>query len=313
MVTALVATTLLAACSGAATPSIPRHSQLLDLPRPRSLHASRTSHIVVVVMENESYNSVIGNAEAPYLNALIRHAGLARRYYAIRHPSLPNYLAITGGSTFGVHSDCSDCHVAGRNIVDQLEGAGISWKAYMEDMPTPCYRGFWGPGHRYAKKHDPFAYYDDVMDDPARCRKVVPGSQLSVDLRRGALPTFAWVSPNQCNDMHDCGVAAGDRFLRRFVPPVRRELGPHGFLAIVWDEGGNDRCCRLAAGGNIPAFFVGPDVRSGDAWSRPVDHYSLLRTIDDALGLLPLGAASCPCTPTLDGLFTRRPRVRRSA
>ncbi|HEY2572092.1 MAG TPA: alkaline phosphatase family protein, partial [Solirubrobacteraceae bacterium] len=122
-----------------------------------ALAHSRSSHIVVVVLENAEYGEVIGSSSAPYVNSLARRYALMTRSYAIGHPSLPNYLALTSGSTQGIESDCTDCAVSARNIVDQLEGAGISWKAYLEDLPRPCFLGAGSAG--YAKKHNPFAYY----------------------------------------------------------------------------------------------------------------------------------------------------------
>jgi hypothetical protein len=271
-------------------------------------HAPTSSHVVTIVMENKEYGQVIGNRDAPYVNRLARRYGLATRSYGVRHPSLPDYLALTSGSTHGIDSDCTDCHVAARNIVDQLEAAHLSWKAYMEDMPTPCFRGAGAGG--YAKKHNPFAYYDDVAADARRCRRVVPFGQLSADLRHGALPAYAFVSPNLCDDTHDCGVAAGDRFLARLVPVLLRALGPQGYLVLTWDEGSSDRgCCGGSQGGRIATIVAGPLVRRGARDAHPLDHYGVLGTVEDTLGLPKLGAAADPRHGRLDGLFGRQPRI----
>ena len=103
----------------------------------------------MIVMENHEYAEVIGSSSAPYENALARRYALATQMYAITHPSLPNYLALTGGSTFGIDDDCTDCAVSATSIVDQLERAGISWTAYMEGLPGPCFAGAGAAG--YAK------------------------------------------------------------------------------------------------------------------------------------------------------------------
>src|SRR5437588_440408 len=131
-VAAVVCAVLVAGCGHAAIsgPAVPP---------PAAVPASATSHVVVVVMENQEYGDVL--AGSPYVRRLARRYASVPRFFAIRHPSLPNYLALTGGSTFGVKSDCTRCHVAARNLVDQLVAAHISWKAYMEGMPRPCYRG----------------------------------------------------------------------------------------------------------------------------------------------------------------------------
>jgi phosphatidylinositol-3-phosphatase len=262
------------------------------------------SHVVVIVMENKECGDVIGNRRAPFLNTLASRYALATSYFAIRHPSLPNYLALTGGSTFGIASDCTACRVRATNLVDQLERAGLSWKAYMEGLPRPCYRG--AVAGRYAKKHNPFVYYDDVVSNPARCSRVVPLANLRSDLDSGELPAFSWITPDSCHDMHDCGVAAGDRFLAGLVPRLLRAIGPKGVLFITWDEGESDSvrgCCGTAVGGRVATIVAGPLARTGVAVGVPYDHYSLLRTIEDAWQLPELRNAGCPCTRPLTALF----------
>jgi phosphatidylinositol-3-phosphatase len=291
---------LATACGGA------QAGRTLAVPARDQLPRSRSSHVVVIVMENKEVGEVLGSGSAPYLDALSRRYGVATQSYAITHPSLPNYLALTSGATHGITSDCTSCHVAAPNLVDQLERAGISWKGYLEDMPRPCFAGASAGG--YAKKHNPFMYYDDVAGNPARCRRLVPFSSLAADLRRGSLPAFAWLSPNLCDDMHDCGVRQGDRFLSHLVPSLLRELGPHGFLVVTWDEGSSDAgCCGTAHGGHIATIVAGPDVRPGARDARPVDHYGVLRTIENALGLPPLAGAASARNGTLAPLFARPP------
>jgi hypothetical protein len=274
-----------------------------------TLPASRASHVVVIVMENAEYDKVIGSSQAPYVNSLARRYGLATRSFANTHPSLPNYLALTSGSTQGVSSDCTDCHFAAPNIVDQLEAAHVSWGAYLEDAPAPCFTGAGAGG--YAKKHNPFIYYDDVARSRSRCNRLVAFGRLRNDLRAGRLPTYTWITPNLCDDGHDCGVGGADRFLARTVPAVLRELGPHGFLLLTWDEGSSDRgCCGVAHGGHIATILAGPDVRPGTRMQQPVDHYGALATIEQALGLPLLAGAADPRGGRLTPLFVRAPRVR---
>jgi phosphatidylinositol-3-phosphatase len=274
-----------------------------------ALPSSRGSHVVIIVMENAEYGEVIGSSEAPYVNALARRYGLATQSFAITHPSLPNYLALTSASTHGVSSDCTDCHVSAANIVDQLEAAGISWAAYLEDVPKPCFRGAGAGG--YAKKHNPFIYYDDIAGSASRCGRLVGFGRLSQALRSGRLPTYAWITPNLCDDGHDCGVAAGDRFLARTVPALLRELGPHGLIVVTWDEGGSDQgCCGAARGGHVATIVAGPDVPRGGRMRRPIDHFGVLATIEQVLGLPPLAGAADPKAGRLTALFLRTPRVR---
>jgi phosphatidylinositol-3-phosphatase len=270
---------------------------------------SHGSHVVVVVLENAEYGEVIGSSSAPYVNSLAHRYGLMTQSYAIRHPSLPNYLALTSGSTQGIESDCTGCSVSAANIVDQLEGAGVSWKAYLEDAPKPCFLGASSGG--YAKKHNPFAYYTDIVRSPARCGRMTTFAQLAGDVRAGHLPTFVWISPNLCDDGHDCGVGGADRFLARNVPALLRELGPRGFLVLQWDEGTSDSgCCGVAKGGHIATIVAGAQVRAGARSSQPIDHYGVLGSIEGALGLAPLGGAADARSGRLTPLFAQAPRLR---
>jgi hypothetical protein len=258
----------------------------------------------VIVMENEEYGDIIGSRSAPYLNTLARRYGLASGMYAVTHPSLPNYLALTGGATFGIDSDCTDCSVGATSIVDQLEPAHLSWRAYMEDLPEPCFTG--ASAGDYAKKHDPFAYYTRITGNRARCVNIVPLGRLAADERSSALPRFVWITPNLCHDMHDCSVSTGDRFLAGLVPALLRGLGPRGLLFLTWDEGtSDDGCCRLASGGHIVTIVAGGGARPHARLAAPTDQYSVLQTIEDLLGLKRLRGAACACTPSLGPLLAK--------
>jgi phosphatidylinositol-3-phosphatase len=270
---------------------------------------SGTSHIVIIMMENKEASDVLGSAAAPYINGLARRYGLATESFAITHPSLPNYLALTSGSTGGITSDCVSCAVNRMNIVDQLTHAGISWKAYLEDVPTPCYTG--ASAGDYVKKHNPFIYYSDIAHNRARCAHLVSFSALSADLRASRLPTYVWITPDLCHDTHDCGVATGDAFLAGLVPALLHELGPNGFLVLTWDEGSSNLgCCGgTAAGGHIATIVAGPEVIPGSRERAPVDDYGVLATIERALGLPRLAEAAAPRNGTLAALFKAPPHV----
>ena len=279
---------------GSATLALP--IQTHPSARARTSHGP-PAHIAVILMENHEYGDVIGSRDAPYINRLAASYALATSSYAITHPSLPNYLALTGGSTFGISGDCSDCSVPGAGLAGQLNSKRISWRAYMEDLPHLCFTGA-GAGN-YAKKHDPFAYYRGLA-----CHDVVPLTRLVSDEHNRALPQFIWITPNLCHDMHDCDVATGDRFLSGLVPPLLKALGPNGLLFLTWDEGTSDNgCCRLSAGGHIVTIVAGSGARPGGRLTTPVDHYSVLQTIEDLLGLPRLRNAACVCTPSLQPLL----------
>jgi phosphatidylinositol-3-phosphatase len=273
--------------------------------------AERSSHVVVIMLENRDFDQVIGNADAPFINDLSRRGALATSFYAVARPSLPNYIALTGGSTFGIKENCDSCRIAETSIVDQLEREGISWKAYMESVPRPCFKGI--ETELYAKKHNPFAYYDRIMDDPARCAKIQPLGALISDLTGGTLPIYSWISPNLCNDGHDCGLGKADRFLSRLMPLVERALGPHGYLVLTWDEASDENnasCCGDSIGGHIATILAGPNVKPGFRYDVDSDHYSLLKTIEESLRLPRLRRAAAPGVRSLDPMFTRPPRLR---
>jgi hypothetical protein len=302
---AIVGAALTITACGSATRVLPVQTR----PSPKAhTFQGRPSHVALILMENEEYGEIIGSSSTPYINLLARRGALASGMYAIGHPSLPNYLALTSGSTFGIDSDCTDCVVGATSIVDQLERAGVSWKAYMEDLPTPCFTG--DGAAAYAKKHDPFVYYTRITRDPSRCSRIVSLAQLALDERAGSLPTFIWITPNLCHDMHDCDPTTGDRFLAKLVPPLLRALGARALLILTWDEGASDDgCCRLASGGHIATILAGPDARRHARMSSPADHYSVLQTVEDLLGLARLRGAACVCTPSLAPLLaTRSPR-----
>lgn len=253
------------------------------------------SHIFIIVLENKEYQTIVGNGHAPYLNGLMSTNALATQYYAITHPSLPNYLALTGGSSFGLSNDCTTCFQHASNLVDQLEASGHSWKAYMESMPSPCYVGN-APNGLYMQKHNPFLYYDDVRTNLTRCATHdVPFTQFTTDLSDNHLPDYVWITPNMCHDMHACSVAVGDHWLSRIVPSILHSpaFTQSGVLFLTFDEGKTKAgCCNDAAGGQVLTLVISPLVKRGLQSTIPETHYSLLRTIEEAWRLPPLGDAA---------------------
>ncbi len=285
------APTLTAPPAFAATTPAPTQAAPPSVPPSAAVPAF--SHVFVIVMENHEYDAVIGSSAAPFINSLAATYGLATNYYGASHPSLPNYFALTAGSTFGVASDCTTCFVSATNIADQVETSGRSWKAYMEDMPTPCYLGT--ASGNYAMKHDPFVYYTDIRNNAARCAAhVMPFTQFGVDMSNGEVPNFVWITPNMCSDTHDCPVSTGDAWLQRVVPTITGSAAFRngGVLFITWDEGStNAGCCGDAWGGHVATLVISPKSISGFRSKIAENHYSLLRTIEDGFNLTHLGAA----------------------
>jgi hypothetical protein len=258
--------------------------------------------VAVIVLENKESSVIAGNTKAPYVNKLATDYARALNWYGIRHPSLPNYLAMIGGSTFGVTQNCTDCVQTARSLPDQLDDRGLSWKSYQEGLPQPCFTG--AQSGRYAKKHNPFVYFTAITSNPQRCARVVPLTQLTTDEQAGKLPRFSFITPDMCNSTHDCGIGVGDKFLSRVVPPLLTALGPQGLLVVTYDEGDSDAgCCKIAAGGKVFTVFAGDLAARGAKVTDALDHYSLLRTIEDLFGLEHLGDAACECTRPASALL----------
>ena len=272
-----------------------------------------TARVIVVVEENHSIGQIIGSPQAPFLNRLADRGTLLTSYFAITHPSLPNYIAMVSGGTQGITSDCGGCNIDAPNLADQLEAAGISWRAYMEGLPGPC-----SDAHQtgaYAKKHDPFMYFASVRDDPGRCAKVVPFDRLDADLAAGRLPRLVFITPNLDHDMHGAGeggddaglVATADRWLERLYGKLASSSAWRDGtrLVVTWDEGGGGEragCCGgLATGGRVTTIVTGPGIapaRDDAAYS----HYALLRSIETLFHLPLLGHAGDPSTATIPAL-----------
>lgn len=235
-------------------------------------------------MENAEYGDVVGAAEAPYLNdTLIPSGTLFTNYDAVSHPSLPNYLAMTSGSTHG--KDGTDSilagEIAGDNLFHQLAGAGVDWRAFEETIPSTCDASVSAgsaPG-TYELKHDPAMAYADIAAT-SLCHNVVPLSALDPS----ALPGFGFLTPNECSDMHSCAVSTGDAWLHAQIPPLLR----HGATVILtFDEGSTD----AGGGGHVLTLEVGPKVWKGAVDTLSFNHYSLLAGLEERLGLPLLGRA----------------------
>jgi phosphatidylinositol-3-phosphatase len=264
------------------------------------------SHIFIIVMENEAIENILGNSSAPYINSLAQQYSVAGNYYGIVHTSLPNYLAMISGDTQGITQNCTSCFIDTTNIVDQLEAAGKTWKAYMESMPSPCFVGDADP--LYRQKHNPFIYFDDIRTNSARCSNIVPFSEFQTDLQANTLPDYIWITPNMCNDIHDCPLATGDAWLQTWISKIVDSPAwqDNGVLFLTFDESAlNDDtgCCQYAVAGHILTMVISPLSRPGYQSDVSYDHYSLLRTIEQAWNLPLLNKASCDCSPPMADFF----------
>jgi hypothetical protein len=267
----------------------------------RLLHPTR---VAVMVLENRSFEQVIGSRQAPYLNRLARRYGLATHYFATGHPSLPNYMALTTGGTAEVSGNCSRCGSDLPSFVNQLDASGRSWRAYFESLPRDAARPVTRTG-RYNKHYNPFVYTESVNGNHGDRSRVVGFSRLHRDLARGRLPRFSWIAPNVRHDGHHHSLRTADAFAARTVPRVLHALGPRGLLYLTWDEGVRSDHRGIdggRGGGRIALIAAGGAARRHVRLGTVANHYALLRTLEANFGLPALGRAAAPSTPLLSGL-----------
>lgn len=249
-------------------------------------------HVILVVEENHSYSSVIGNTAMPYLNGLASQYGLATQYYADTHPSIGNYFMLTTGQVVS-NDDNFGATVDVDNIVRRLVSAGKTWKSYAEGLPAVGYMAD-GPSP-YAKNHDPLSYFSDVVASSAEAANLVPFSQFSTDLASGQLPNFSFVVPNSLDDAHDGTLTQADTWLQQNIGPlVSRSTFQSSLLIIVFDE--SDSADTAGGGGHVPAIIVSSKAKPGYKSTTTYQHQSTLRLILRGLGVtsFPGAAATAP-------------------
>ena len=267
----------------------------------------RYQHIFVIVMENHGYDDIIGSDDAPQINALAQQYGLATNYWAVAHPSEPNYIALIGGSTFGVTDDNSYRvnALSQPSLASQLETAGLTWKSYQQGLPSAGYTGETATtdSEVYASKHNPFMNflpYYSTAQRPAALANVVPLSQLATDLSGDSAPSFGFISPGLCSDMHGDSACAdnatlvhvGDTFVGQTVKQIMAaSFWSQGNNAIVvtWDEA--DGVVSLgpsglaSGGGQVATIVITSKGPRGVQDNTAYNHYSLLLSIQKAFGL----------------------------
>ncbi len=249
------------------------------------------AHVVWIVMENHGYDQIIGNGAAPFINrTLLPSCGLATNYHNITHPSLPNYIAMTSGlSPNALGPFRSDCNaVPGcRTRAPSIFAQAPSWRAYEESMPSNCHRWFFG---HYAASHNPPVYYKTLPDCP---QNDVQYRQLQPDLDADRLPAFAFITPNLCDDMHSCAVGTGDAWLSHAVARLTASAAyQRGDMAIfvTFDEGekgGSNSCATNTSSGgcHVATIVISPSTSPHARSNTLYNHYSLLRTTEEMLGI----------------------------
>jgi hypothetical protein len=242
-------------------------------------------HIFFVYFENSAYDQIIGNtSSAPFINRMAKQYSVLGNYYALHHPSDANYVLQAAGGTYGLHqNDFAGFPIAANHLADTIEKAGGTWKQYMESAHGNCDQT---PHDYYYPDDGPYMYFDDVRNDKARCdAHIVPFTHFSKDLASDATtPQYAWLSPDDCDDMEACGIAAGDDFLKKaIVAPLLKSPAwtQHNTLLIIsWDED------DFSPINHIPGIFMSrTHVKNGFISPVRYTHYSVLKTIETSLGL----------------------------
>jgi hypothetical protein len=257
--------------------------------------------VIWLWLENHSYDTVIGSPQAPYLNSLATECGLATNYHNITHKSLANYVGATSGLGYSALAkftgDCSPlpgCTTTAPSIF----GQGETWRAYQESMPSNCDTKNSG---EYAVHHNPPPYFTTL----AGCAtEDVPYTQLAHDLAAGTLPAFSFITPNLLDDMHTGTIAEGDKWLAAHLPAIldsHEYTGGSTVVFITWDEGHHgtvgEKCAtnETDESCHVATIVISPSTKPGTTSAALFNHYSLLRTAEQLLGLPLLGkAASYP-------------------
>jgi hypothetical protein len=280
----------------------------------------RYDHVFLIVEENHGFSQIIGSPDAPDLNALAHRYGLATRYFGVSNPSLPNYLAMLGGSTFDVADDNAYWfhlrHQA--SLMSQLEGAKLSWKGYFQSMPYAGFRGDCYPVRcvgmpdqdpLYAVKHNAMPYFAAVSGSAAERAKLNPLPQLAVDLAANRVPNFGYIIPDECHDMHgsppDCVdsgnpgdvqehrlVGDGDALAESLVTQITGApfwRKGNNAIVITFDEGvdgDTTGCCDANPGsGRVATVVITSKGPRGVSDNTKYNHFSLLQTLQRVFGL----------------------------
>jgi len=254
------------------------YAPALAAPAPVVDGATRASRapVVVIVLENHEYGSIVDSRSAPYLKTFARGGTLFTHFHALHHPSLPNYLEMTSGSSNGCRSDdCAKARFRSSSVFSQLSRNGIRWASWAESMGSRCRMSSAGS---YASWHNPALYYRNMVPKICRARDVPYPKHLP-----RYLPKFVFAVPNLCHDMHDCSIATGNKWLKSHVPPLLH----HGAIVIItFDEG----VSSVGGGGHIYTAMRGPGVphrRNVKTYS----HRGLLAGIERHFRLIRLNGA----------------------
>ena len=259
---------------------------------PQPPGTAQFGHIVLVLEENTDYVDAV--AGMPYLMGLAAQYGLATQFYANTHPSIGNYFMMTTGQII-TNDDSYGSTVSVDNVVRELVAAGKTWKGYAEDLPSVGFINVNVDNGTYASRHFPLVYFSDVHNSAGLAQNVVPFTQFAIDLRNNALPNYSFVTPNLCDDAHDCSVGTADSWLQANIAPLlsSSQFQQDGLLIVTFDESGGD---NTLGGGRVLWVAIGPKVKRGYQSTTTYQLQSLLRLSLEGLGVKvwPGAAATAP-------------------
>jgi phosphatidylinositol-3-phosphatase len=280
-------------------------------PTTNKIQANSRPRVYLVMFENQEFEKIIGNPNAPYINALAKQYGIATNLYANTHPSIGDYFMLTTGNVVTNDLYYSTLY-DGDNLARMLGQQGVTWKAYLESLPSVGYEK--DRAYPYVKSHNPFAYFSDIHYIEEQKDNMVPLDQLSQDISAGTVPSFVYIVPNQVNNMHDCppGMATctnndkelhGDQWLQQTIAPILSQpsFQKDGLMIIAWDESWDNDSRN--GGGHIPVILVGPNVKHGYQGNTYMQLESVLRLMCETLQVPNTLGAAVNAPPMSDFLI----------
>ncbi|MDB5274626.1 MAG: acid phosphatase [Chitinophagaceae bacterium] len=280
--------------------------KLTGLPAAAPVTIPRPDHVVIVMMENHSYNEIIGNSSAPFINSLATGAHTANftKSFALTHPSQPNYLLLFSGNNQGVTTDNAPTFpFTTANLGAEVIAKGLTFTGYSEGLPSVGYTGT--SSGRYVRRHAPWVYWQGASSNSIPSTSNQPFTAYPQN-NFTALPTVSFVIPNLDHDIHDGTVAQGDSWVSTNLGPYITWAQTHNSLFILtFDEDDNSE------NNQITTMFVGPMVKQGQ-YANTINHYNLLRTLEDMYGLTYAGSAATS-TPITNCWTTSPARIGEDA
>ena len=269
-------------------------------PPPPPTSTAPFGHVFIVAEENTNYADVIGSSSMPYFNSLANQYGLATQYYADLQSSIGAYFMWTTGQTLTTDGSQTPITfpVSVDNVVRELLAAGKTWKQYAESIPSVGYVGGDGTGPDggvFVMRHIPLPYMTDVQNSSTQRQNIVPFTQFATDLANGTLPNYSFITPNMCDNAHDCSLNVADNWLKTNIDPLIKsaQFRTDGLLIVAFDESAND---NTHGGGHVAAIIISPLAKGGYKSTTFYQHESVLRLMLEGLGVktLPGAAATAP-------------------